>query len=218
MLNLFFVLSFLLQLPTSQTTKYTFDYKIEYDLIDYVDSSRNGKIINYINSKDNRYHISVYAKKNSEPVIRFLDYQGLIYINKTTQLEIDSNDFNFDASRFRKYKNPYIFRKDDYDFIVGADTVLQKNAYKKILLATNKHKLEQRKRLAKNLFIIDTNYNVQPLFVFSTAYEMWKVGKPFPNGVIIEKHLINYNNQIENSEIFKSLIKINLEFEVDGSL
>lgn len=213
-----FFLFFLLQALSIQTTKYTFDYKIKYNYFDYVDSTRNGKIINYINSENNRYYISVYLKNNAQPVIRFLDYQGLIYINQTNLIEIDNNNFNFETLSFKKYKNPYIFRRNEYDFIKKPDTVLKNKLYKNILLATNNHKQEQKKKLAKNRFIIDTTLMFKPLFVFSTAYEMWKIGKVFSDGMIIEKHLINFNNQIENSEIFESLEKISFHFEIKGGL
>lgn len=218
MVSLFLIFSFILQGNQLQTTKYKFDYKIQYAYVDFVDSNRNGIIVNYINSQDNSYFISIYCKKNAEPVMRFLDYQGLTYLNLTNKYEIRTNDFTFDSSKFRRYRNPYIFRRDDYDFIDENDTVFQNKLCKQIVLESNKPKQIKKHKLGKNIYIVDTSYNAKPSLLFATAYEMWKIGKKFPNGIILRKEFIRFKDKLEQSETLTSIEPINFEFIVNGSL
>lgn len=196
--------------------KYSFDYAIQYTY-QKNDTAKVEKEIFLTNSKDNSYVLYVREKDSLNFKLLFIDQNGLLsttYLSKKDFFRAETFDLKCEfASR---YRNPYKYQTDNYDFIVQKDTLIDNSKYQTFIIKSNKPKREKRKKLGTSHFIIENNTDFHlPIFEDPTSYEEWKEEKNIPNGIPKQFYLTNYlNNNRSCIHNLVDYIKINKFFVV----
>jgi hypothetical protein len=168
----------------------------------------------YINSNDNSFHATVDTLNKSEmPKFYFRDYNKL-----TLQVDVTGNAKNPGKIKIkkedtRKYTNTKNQMKN-YDFYLMSDTIINEKKLARIMLKSSNSKREKRKKLGKEIYIIEVSKNYKPMFIFETAYNICEERKNFPNGLIVEKHYYDYKGTLVKSDKLKEIESTNLFVEI----
>jgi hypothetical protein len=75
---------------------------------------------------------------------------------------------------------------------------------------SNDLKRAKRKKLGTLQYIFDTDLDHQPLLTFSTAFEVWRVTRKMPNGLVVQSHLRDIQNKLVFSEKLRQINSITL--------
>jgi len=195
--------------------EYKFDYKLDYSVVNLLDSTKNHKIIYYINSKNNDFF--AYHKLNSNKrMFYFLDYKGKYLMSEISDEKISQIEkYGIKFEGYAKYLNPYKYQIKNYNFFAKNDTLINEVYYKQYLLKSTKPKTEKKKKLWTTTYIIDTTKSIEPALPFATAYEIWKVRRNIPNGLIIQQNHFNNNNILEVSEKLEKIKSINFSIIIN---
>lgn len=185
--------------------KYFFDSKIEYEFTNHLDPTKNCIKTYYTNSKDNSYSIYRIVLDSTTSKIEFIDSKGTYLKKKVSNSIFNNANVYFSKSEIRNYAYPFLYQLDNYHFSEVNDTILNNKAYKQIYFLSNDLKRAKKKNLGTLQYIFDTNFDHQPLLQFSTAFEVWKLTRKIPNGLIMESHLRNVQNKLVYSEKLRQL-------------
>lgn len=151
---------------------YNFNYRLDYE-VTYLKNSKKNHIITYlINEQDNSYNASRYDISDELFGITFLDQNGVYWKSKVNKKTFTKYSFTLYKEQLRHYSNPYKDKVDLYDFFALNDTVLDNKICKQFIFKSKDIKREQKKKLGKEIYVIDTSQNIMPLLIFSTAYEV----------------------------------------------
>lgn len=214
-LNRIFVLVFLVCVNSFSQKRYEFDHLLEYSFKRFEADSITKKSFFLTNSKDNSYSIFIIPKEEDQFSFNLFDINGNMF---NVYLKWD----NFVAAEFitvdckflMRYMNNYSYQKNNYEFIIKKDTIIDNHYSDYYYLKSNKPKWEKRKKLRTHHFIIDksTNYHL-PLLRFSTALNTYQKNPIIPNGIFKEKYMLDYNEK-EKKFIYQliSIKKINKTF------
>lgn len=191
----------------SQKT-YFFDSKINYEFKNHSDATKNCIKTYYTNSKDNSYSICRIALDSTTSKIEFIDSNGA-YLQKKVNNKIFNNKNVYVArNEVRNYSYPFLYQLDNYHFSGVNDTIINNKAYKQISFLSNDLKRAKKKKLGTLQYIFDTDFDHQPLLTFSTAFEVWRVTRKMPNGLIIHSHLRDSQNKLVFSEKLRQISSI----------
>lgn len=191
----------------SQKT-YFFDSKINYEFTNHSDATKNCIKTYYTNSKDNSYSICRIALDSTTSKIEFIDSNGA-YLQKKVNNKIFNNKNVYVArNEVRNYSYPFLYQLDNYHFSGVNDTIINNKAYKQISFLSNDLKRAKKKKLGTLQYIFDTDFDHQPLLTFSTAFEVWRVTRKMPNGLIIHSHLRDSQNKLVFSEKLRQISSI----------
>jgi hypothetical protein len=209
MKNLWIITILISTICYSQKT-YFFDYKIDYEYINYSDSTKNCIKTFYVNSKNNTYFARRTAIGTSNSKIEFIDRNGAYLLKKFSNKIFNNKIVYINKYDIKNYSYPFVYQLDNYHFSEINDTVLNSKVYKKIFFLSNDLKRAKKKKIGTLMYILDTNFNHQPLLEFSTAFEVWKVNGKMPNGLIIESILKGYENKLVVTEKLKEIKSISM--------
>ena len=175
--------------------KYSFDYAIQYNF-QANDSSKVQNRFYLTNSKDNSYVLQVTEKDDLNYNLFFIDQNG---IASTTYLSkkdfFDAEIINLKCDFVSRYRNPFKYQTDNYDFINQKDTLINNISYSMYIIKSNKPKREKRKRLATLHFVVEKNTDFHlPILLEITPYEEWKKERNIPNGIPKQFYFTNYLN------------------------
>lgn len=198
----------------SQTYEYNFNCRLTYEFIDLKNQKKNHDVNYLINNQDNSYYSSYHSISGNMEEVTFLDQNGVYWKGQLKNQILSNLEITLEKELLRKYSNPYKFQVDNYDFIELKDTLLNNKMCKRVMLKSNSAEREQKKKLGREVYVIDTSSDMKPLLTFSTAYEIWKKRKNIPNGIIIEKYLYNYKGEMVIQEKLKSSENISLKFKM----
>jgi len=192
----------------SQKT-YFFDSKIDYEFTNHSDTTKNCIKTYYTNSKDNSYSICRIILDSISSKIEFIDSNGAI-LRKNVSNKIFNNENIYVArNEIRNYSYPYLYQLDNYHFSGVNDTILSNKAYKKISFLSKDLKRAKKKKLGTLQYIFDTDFDHQPL-LFSTAFEVWRVTRKMPNGLVVQSHLRDFQNKLFFSEKLRQINSITM--------
>ena len=175
--------------------KYSFDYAIQYNF-QMTDTSKVQKQIFLTNSKDNSYVLRVMEKDSINYKLFFLDQNG---VTSTTYLSkkdfLDAEIISLKCDFVSRYRNPFKYQTDNYDFINQKDTLINNISYSMYIIKSNKPKREKRKRLGTLHFVVEKNTDFHlPILLEVTPYEEWKKERNIPNGIPKQFYFTNYLN------------------------
>ena len=197
----------------SQTYEYNFNRKLTYEVTNLKNQKKNHVVSYLLNEQDNSYFSTQNTFDNRED-ITLLDQNGIYWEGQIKREDLTKSEIMLENGRLGNYQNPYKFQIDHYDFVELKDTVLNNRTCKRFMLKNNEVKKEKKKKLGREIYVIDTSSNIKPLLTFCTAYEVWKSRKNIPNGLIIEKYFYNFKGEMITKEKLKSSENINLKFKV----
>lgn len=198
-----------------QSYVYNFDYRLTYEVTNNSKKQEKKYTISYlINEHDNSFFASEINSSTRLSEITFLDQKGIYWKNQVEIKDYKNSSITLGKEYSKQYSNPYKYQVDNYDFIELKDTLLNNKVHKRFLLKSNDTKREKKKKLGREIYVIDTTYNIKPMLTFSTAYEIWKLRKNIPNGLIVEKYFYNSKNKLVIKEKLKSSEKISLKFNL----
>lgn len=204
----------LLFLLFSQLHQYNFDYCVTYEIINSKNQNKNRTVSYFINKQDNSYFALQNNTLNKLKEITFLDRNGVYFKSQLEIKTLINSSITLNKEHIKKYSNPYKFQVDNYDFVKLKDTILNNKVCKRFLLKHNNPKRETKRQIGKEVYVIDTTFNIKPMLTFDTAYEIWKLRKNIPDGLIVEKYLYNSKNELEITEKIKSNENISMNFKL----
>ncbi|SDQ66394.1 hypothetical protein [Flagellimonas zhangzhouensis] len=219
----FFVFTF----GYSQKT-YVFDQLATYEVIHFKDSIQiknrtfidqdiTYKKVYLTNSRDNSYLCILKELDNGLYLLDFKDYRGVTFNVSVSKSDFEASSFLTIACKLiSSYINPYTEQQTkNYEFVQLKDTSINKTPYYRYKLTSNKSKRKKRLKLGEEFYLIDKNTtNQPPTLDFSTAYEEWKTTKEFQNGMLFEKHFIDYYGNLDSKERLLNIQKIKKEIRI----
>ncbi|QZK91459.1 hypothetical protein K5V07_13510 [Flavobacterium sp. CHNK8] len=183
----------------SQKT-YFFNSKIDYEFTNHLDSTKNCIKTYYTNSKDNSYSICRIILDSISSEIEFIDSNGAQLRKKVSNKIFNNENVYVARNEIRNYSYPFLYQLDNYHFSEVNDTIINNKACKQISFLSNDLKRAKKKKLGTLQYIFDTVFDHQPLLTFSTAFEVWRVTRKMPNGLIIQSHLRDSQNKLVFTE------------------
>lgn len=184
---------------------YQFDCEVQYQFQSGLKNLSDTRSY-LINSKDNSYYaIKIPIRKKKYKLI-LMDYNGLSaqQIFKTEELEkpgVLISLFNANS-----YSNPYKYQINNYDFEKHNDSLINGKRFNNIYLVSTNEQLKKNKNIGHNKYLVDPSFDFLPMLEFSTAYEIWKARKNFPNGLLTQFYTHNSKNEIVHSLLLKEII------------
>lgn len=194
-----------------QINEYSFNRKIVYDSVYFENQQKNIVTTYLINDDNNNYNAYLWKVSDMENNLTFVDQNGIYYNGLADTGILSKPSYDFKKENLNIYSNPYKYKLHNYDFSELSDTILNNKIYKCFIF---KRKRESKKNYGSEVYIIDTSYNIKPLLINSTVFEVWKLRKNLPNGLIIEKYYYNSENKITCIEKLKSSESIDLVFKM----
>jgi hypothetical protein len=189
---------------------YYFDSKTDYEFTNHLDTTKNCIKTYYTNSKDNSYSIYRIMLDSTTSNIEFIDSNG-VYVKKKVSNSIFNNKNIYIArNEIRNYTYLFLYQLNNYHFSEVNDTIISNKAYKHITFLSNDLKRAKRKKLGTLQYIFDTDLDHQPLLTFSTAFEVWRVTRKMPNGLVVQSHLRDIQNKLVFSEKLRQINSITL--------
>lgn len=196
----------------TQNNEYTFTRQLTYEVTDYKNPKKNRTVTYLLNDENNSYHITLnnISKKQDELIL--LHYDELYWKGQINKEDLKKPNITLEKGLQSGFSNPYKYQVDNYDFTALKDTILNHKVCKRFILKSNDPVKEKKKKLGREVYVIDTSSESKPLLTFCTAYEIWKQRKNIPNGVIVEKYFYNYKKELVFKETLKSSDDINVRF------
>nr|WP_314840206.1 hypothetical protein [uncultured Flavobacterium sp.] len=180
--------------------KYFFDSKIEYEFTNHSDPSKNCIKTYYTNSKDNSYSITRIVLDSTTSIIEFIDSNEATLRKKVSNKIFNNENVYVARNEIQNYSYPFLYQLDNYHFSAVNDTILNNKAFKQISFLSNDLKRAKKKKLGTLQYIFDTDFDHQPLLTFSTAFEVWRVTRKMPNGLVVQSHLRDSQNKLVFTE------------------
>ena len=118
-------ISIYIQAQSDSLKQYAVDYKLQYDAIYPQDSTKNHKVIYYINSTANNFFATARPDKERKLRLYFTDYNGKAFDGKVSLNELASIEKNGIAQKtFYELTNPYKYQINNYDYFAKGDTII----------------------------------------------------------------------------------------------
>lgn len=211
------IFALFLLIPLCSSAQYTFDYRLEYQLIHpQSDSIRTYNY--YINSTDNDYVASITKLPNGTfefifrsqnistwPLSIAGDYKNPVSLTLKDSM----------ISSFKSMQKEYEKIAKKYDIDILSDTLIENKTYTRIAFSLIKSKRNKRKKSPKEVYIIDTTKKMQPFFVRLTILEIWRLRKKVPEGLVKEKHVYDDNGNLSWSEKLKEISPIDFTISIE---
>jgi hypothetical protein len=197
----------------SQKT-YFFDFKMEYEYMNYSDSTKNCIKTFYVNSKNNTYFAKRTSIDTANSKIEFIDRNGVYLLKKFSNKIFNDRVIYINQSDVKNYSYPFIYQLDNYHFSDINDTIVNGKICKRLSFLSNNLNRAKKKKIGTLMYILDTNLNHQPLLEFSTAFEVWKLNRKMPNGIIIESIQKSYENILVSREKLIQIIPISMNLTI----
>jgi hypothetical protein len=193
---------------------YSFDHRLQYEIrnvekdsIQYVDY--------YINSEKNNFYTDIRRKKNGEQQLYFRDQDILTcYANFTGDLE-NPGTLQIPTSLTRNFINMYEYKAKNYEIKNCKDTLISGKNYAKVIFEYKDEKKAKRRKIGKEVYIIDTSKKMKPLLTHPTSLNIWRINKNMPDGLIVEKHIYNYKGKIYWSEKLIEIATVNFNLSIE---
>ena len=198
----------------SQNIEYNFNSRLVYEVTDLKNQKKNRIVTYFINEQDNSYNAFQNSISSKQNEVTFVDQNGIYWKGEIKTEDLNKPKITLGKEQITHHSNHYKYQIDNYDFIELKDTILDNKVCKRFMLKSNNAEREKNKKLGTEIYVIDTSLNMKPLLPFSTAYEIWKTRKNIPNGLIVEKYLFNYKNEMVIKEKLKSSENVNLTFDL----
>jgi hypothetical protein len=194
-------------------TEYSFDYLLQYNYTNHIDSTKSETIYYLTNSKDNSYLARITNKDSLNLSIQFLKhdliFSDVVISKKNFQI---AEFINIECKNVRKYSNPFKYKVNDYDYIkLETSDVLEK--YEIICIRSEKY----RKKIKIGKYVLKFNTTMPfhlPNLFFSTLYEEWNKERDLPNYFLSEISFINFENKLITSEEFIEFTKIDKKIKI----
>lgn len=187
---------------------YKFDYLIEYEYQENTEAVTEKRYI-LTNSQQSNYKITVKAK-DSIYELQFIDQDGVyghFSLAKADFYQAMTFDLNCDI--VTRYRNPYIYKRKEYEFTTIKDTVINSHSFQQYILkyTGKKKKVPHDQHRIVYLLEKNTSYHL-PIFTHPIAYEEWKKEKTLPNGIPRLMYCVQKDQEKFHSYNLKNIYKI----------
>jgi len=190
--------------------EYTFDYRLEYDLINPKNQTVS-QINYYINSQDNSYYGALRVSKKSGYDFYFRDQDKLTAIANLTGNYKKPGTITFEENLTSKYTNIYEYKAKNYDIHILSDTLLGGKQYSRFLFQSIDKKRAKQKKIGTHIYIIDTSKKMKPLLSDSAPLNIWRLKNKMPHGLVVEKLVYNSNGELAFKEKLKEIDSVNFK-------
>lgn len=191
---------------------YNFNYILEFEVKNNMNSTKSVKLFYLVNSKDNSYKVEARNIKPDSLNFNFLDHNGKSS-NSIFKMEdfLKAETISCDCNNVNYYSNPYKYKVKDYYFENLNDTIIDGKTLHHYVIKSNKSiKYQKRKKIHQyHYFVKKDDFSFLPILYSITPYEEWKKEKNIPNGMLVyfymknlegEKiHIMKLKNYLEES-------------------
>ncbi|SHM12040.1 hypothetical protein [Flavobacterium xanthum] len=184
---------------------YQFDCEVRYQFQSKLKNVSDTRSY-LINSKDNSYYaLKIPIRKNKYKLI-LMDYDGLIARQIFKIEELEKSGVTIALFNANSYSNPYKYQINTYDFEKHNDSLIDGKRLNTISLVSTNDQLNKNKNAGHNKYLVDPSFDFLPMLEFSTAYEIWKARKNYPNGLLTKFYTYKAKNEVVSSLLFKEII------------
>lgn len=221
-ISLFISLLFLITNGYAQKQwSYTFDHVLEYEEHYYSNSYRESnsiahkadstKMISFlVNIKDDSFIASITPQDENTVSLFVIDRSNTI-LGHGVYLKNDlskASSLTLSCNCVRSYKPP-AFHENAYS-IHKSDTILDNTHYSKYIVSLASARKEKRKKLGKEVYVIDENYPFKAIKHPETKYAQFK-NQTLPDGLLKEKLRIDHTGKLITAEILKDFYPTKLK-------
>lgn len=194
-------------------TNYKFDYLLEYQRINFKDSTKNEKIYYLTNSKDNSYFCKITSKDSLKLNLLFVKHDHIISDLLINKKEFYNNQFiNINCNNVRSLVNPFKFQVNNYD-------VIQENKNDSIetfkTVCSRSEKYIKKKKIGHHLIQFNKNLPFHlPNFEFAILFEEWNKDRDVPNNFIIKNSFYDYYGKLIYTDTLLNFSQTNKEVNI----
>ena len=202
------------QVNLNYNLDYSFDYRLKYECRNSEKDSI--QLVNYyINSEKNNFYADIREKTNNTQQLYFRDQDILTcHANITSDVK-NPGTLRFPDSLTRNFSNIYEYKAKNYEIKNCKDTLVSGKNYAKVIFEFKDVKKAKRKKIGKEIYIIDTSKKMKPLLTNPTSLNIWRINKNMPDGLIVEKHIYNYKGEIYWSEKLIEIATVNFNLSIE---
>lgn len=187
---------------------YKFDYLIEYE---YQENSQAATEIRYIltNSQQSNYNTTVKIK-DSVYELQFIDQDGVYGHFSLAKADFyQAKTFDLNCEIVTRYRNPYVYKRKEYEYATFNDTVISNHSYQQYILRNTRKRKEVPHDLLRIVYLMEENTSYHlPIFTHPIAYEEWKKEKTLPNGIPKLMYCVQKDQEKFHSYKLKNIYKI----------
>ncbi|WP_034059370.1 hypothetical protein [Lacinutrix jangbogonensis] len=182
----------------SQEKTYNFDYVLEYENNNNIDSTGSIKSYVFVNSKDNSF-VLTYTDYRDHGYLRFLHHNAARISTKM------DNKLFFAAESIRLgcgFQTKMAYHKKTFkwhSFKIEKDTIIKNDTLKYYTYnAYNKKKKRswRSKHLGHHFIIQPNTEHILPFFYSTNTYDKWKVSKDLPKGIFRRNYFLTKKGAI----------------------
>jgi hypothetical protein len=193
---------------------YSFDYRLKYECRNS-DKDSIQFVNYYINSEKNNFYADIREKSNSIQKLYFRD-QEILTCHADIKGDIKNpGTLQFPDSLTRNFSNLHEYKAKNYEILNCEDTLVSGKNYVKVIFKFKDIKKAKKKKIGKEIYIIDTTKKMKPLLTNPTSLNIWRINKNMPNGLIVEKHIYNFKGEISLSEKLIEIAPVNFNLLIE---
>jgi hypothetical protein len=193
---------------------YSFDHRLQYEIRN-VETDSILYVNYYINSEKNNFYADIREINNGEQQLYFRDQDILTCHANITGDVKNPGTLQFPDSLTRNFSNMYKYKAKNYEIKNCKDTLVSGKNYAKVIFEFKDEKKAKRKKIGKEIYIIDTSKKMKPLLTNPTSLNIWRINKNMPDGLIVEKHTYNYKGEIYWSEKLIEIAPVNFNLSIE---
>lgn len=195
-------------------TEFSFDYLLQYNYVNHIDSTKNETVYYLTNSKDNSYLARITNRDSLNLNILFIKHDYII-----SDIVVSKNDFqsaeliNIECKEVSSYINRYKYFVNVYDYI-KLDKTDSIEKYEIICLKSEKFR--KKRKIGKYVLTFDYTMPFHlPNLIYSTLYEEWNKERDLPNYFLNEISFYTYENKLSTSEYLVNFIKKDIKIKIN---
>jgi hypothetical protein len=209
----FLQLLFLVLVGFSTNHDYTYDYRLEYELIS--NQSGNVSIRNYyVNKNSNDYYAQISKSKKSGYDFYFRDQDKFTIQANITGDYKNPGTVIMNNSLTRKFIYSYEYKAKNYEIINLKDTLINDKLYAQVKFKMINQKKAKRRKAGTHIYIIDTSVDTKPLLTDPTILNIYRRSANMPNGLIKEKIVYDSKGVLIYKEKLKEFSPVNFKLIV----
>ncbi len=194
-------------------TNFQFDYFLEYNLINHIDSTKSEKVFYLTNSKDNSFFVKITEKDSLNYRLLFIKHDHLYSDIKVLKNSFNKGEIiNIDCNNVHSNVNHFKFQVNNYD-LINENKNDSIETFKLVCLLSEKN--IKKKKIGYNLLRFNKNLPFHlPNFEFGTLYEERNKERDLPNNFVIENSFYDYNKKLIWTELLINYSKTNTKINI----
>ena len=194
--------------------EYNFDHRLQFEILNSEKDSV--QLVNYyINSENNDFYADIRKKSDGKQELYFHDQDILTCYAIVTGDFKNPGKLKFPDSQTKNFSNIYDYKAKNYEIENSKDTLIAGKIYSLVVFKFKDIKKAKRKKIGKEIYIIDTSKKMKPLLTNPTSLNIWRINKNMPDGLLVEKHVYNFEGKLLWSERLIEIAHVNFNLSIE---